>query len=624
MFEPTKSDLKDLLRSIDEGRLQLPDFQRDYVWNDDDVRQLIASVAKGYPVGALLTLEAGGPVNFKPRLLAGVPAKEVQPTELLLDGQQRMTSLYQAAYSPLPVLTRIRRKKIPVERFYYLDMKAAVAQRADILAAIVSVNAQRQNLSSFGQEVTLDLSTSEREFSQDMFPLNRVFDSKDWFYGWRDYWKKTTRDIYDLEKAFDRQVVEKIVDYKMPMIRLGRTNSREAICLVFEKVNVGGKKLDAFELLTAVYAADQFDLREDWSGAGKKNPGLKRRLLGQDHPRPVLRPIENVDYLQACTLLHTRAVRLARAQEGVKEHDLPRISCNRDALLGLPLSGYKKHTSAVEQGFVAAAAFLNDQKIISGRDLPYTAQLVVLAAIFGALGNKAQTVTAKEKLTRWFWNGALGELYGAGGETLMARDLPEVLAWLAEDGPPPRALDDAIFQQARLRTLRGRNSAAYKALHALLMKQGCRDFVSGDGVELMSFFQVKMDVHHVFPQKWCKSAGIPPRVFNSIVNKTPLSKKSNIAVGGDAPSIYLQKIEKRHNIPATTLDDILRTHLIELRFLRNDDFHGFFNARLEALSDLIGKTMGKAVVAGPDDEDIDDDAEDLDSESELALTAADE
>ncbi len=623
MFEPTKSDLKDLLRSVHEGRMQLPDFQRDYVWNDDDVRQLIASVAKGYPIGALLTLEIGGPVNFKPRLLAGVPSGGGVADELLLDGQQRMTSLYQAVYSTKPVTTKIRRRKKPVERFYYLDMKAAVDERADILSAIVGVNADRQVFASFGQQLTLDLSSAELEFKQDMFPLNQAFDNRDWFFGWREYWNRTDRDIYDLEKAFDRNVLERIVDYKMPIIRLDRSNSREAICLVFEKVNVGGQKLDAFELLTAVYAADEFDLRHEWNGAEKKHPGLKKRLVGNDHPRAVLREIENIDYLQACTLLHTREVRVQKAQAGFKDYDLPRISCNRDALLGLPLAGYKRHTKAIEQGFVTAAAFLNDQKIIAGRDLPYSAQLIVLAAIYGVLGNKACTVPAKDKLTRWFWNGALGELYGGGSETLMARDLPEVVAWITGDGPQPRSLDEAIFQQARLKTLRSRNSAAYKAIHALLMKQGCLDFVSGNGVELMSFFQMKVDIHHIFPKAWCKIQGIPPRIYNSIVNKTALSKTSNIAIGGHAPATYLERIQNKHNITSDTLDDILLSHLIEPQYLRNNDFEGFFNARLNTLSDLIGSTMGKTVVTDANEDEFEDD-NDNDNDEQLALTHADD
>lgn len=79
MFDTTKEDLKDILRKVDDGKLQLPDFQRDYVWEDDDVQSLIASIAKGFPVGALLTLETGGEVAFKPRTLAGVERINANP-----------------------------------------------------------------------------------------------------------------------------------------------------------------------------------------------------------------------------------------------------------------------------------------------------------------------------------------------------------------------------------------------------------------------------------------------------------------------------------------------------------------------------------------------------------------
>lgn len=414
----------------------------------------------------------------------------------------------------------------------------------------------------------------------------------------RDYvWED--EDVGDLERDFDLKVLEQIQRYKMPIIRLDRKNTREAICLVFEKVNVGGKKLDAFELLTAIYAAAKFDLREAWNGDGTKaNRGLKDRLMGDDHPRRVLKKIENTDYLQACTLLHTREERLRRAQEGARENELPQIACNRPALLGLPLAAYLKHTKAVEAGFVDAAAFLNEQKIIAPRDLPYPPQVVALAATFAILGQKAQTVPAKEKIARWFWSGALGELYGASAETVMARDVPGLVGWIAEDGPPPRSVNDAIFQRDRLRSLRGRISAAYKAMHALLMRHDCRDFIHGDTVELMTFFNRKMDVHHVFPQKWCKNQKIDRRVYNSIVNKTPLSKVSNIAIGGDAPSAYLRRIETKTGVSSSALDDTLRTHLIEPRFLRTDDFEGFYDARIRALSDLIGKAMGKPVVEG--------------------------
>src|SRR5882724_3371307 len=142
MFDITKEDLKDLLRDVDSGKIQLPEFQRSYVWSDEDVRSLMASVAKGFPVGALLTLQTGGVVKFKPRLIEGVPKKQVDPGELLLDGQQRITSLYQVTYSKTPVRTRTD-KKVEVDRFYYVDIKQAVISEADTGEAIIGVSGDR-------------------------------------------------------------------------------------------------------------------------------------------------------------------------------------------------------------------------------------------------------------------------------------------------------------------------------------------------------------------------------------------------------------------------------------------------------------------------------------------------
>ena len=371
MFDTTKEDLKDLLRNAHEGRLQLPDFQRDYVWGDEDVRSLIASVAKGFPVGALLTLQSGGDVRFKPRLLAGVPICHDDPDELLLDGQQRITSLYQATFCDRPVRTRTPRGT-EVDRFYYLDIKKALSAVADIEDAIIGVPENRKLRTDFGRKTVLDLSGREREFEEHMFPLNQVFDSRDWFYDWRDYWRERGEDVQDLERDFDRGVIDRIARYKMPLIRLDRKNSREAICLVFEKVNVGGKKLDAFELLTAIFAASDYDLRQDWNGSVDKSQiGRRERIIGSPNPRDVLTQIKSTDFLQACTLLHTRNRRLARSAEGVEGRELPRISCNRDSLLALPLAGYLDHADAVEAGIMEAGSFLNEQKIIWHKDVPY-------------------------------------------------------------------------------------------------------------------------------------------------------------------------------------------------------------------------------------------------------------
>src|SRR3979411_1362006 len=96
-FQTNPISLEELLNNCQRGVAQLPAFQRSWVWDEDRIKSLIASVSRAFPVGALMTLTTGGPVNFKPRPVEGAPnnAKEVMPLSLLLDGQQRMTSLYQ-------------------------------------------------------------------------------------------------------------------------------------------------------------------------------------------------------------------------------------------------------------------------------------------------------------------------------------------------------------------------------------------------------------------------------------------------------------------------------------------------------------------------------------------------
>jgi hypothetical protein len=486
---------------------------------------------------------------------------------------------------------------VEVERFYYLDMKNAVNGGSDLGEAIIGVPADKIVRTNFGKTVTMDLSTREAEFKLDLFPLNHSFDSRDWFYDWRDYWKARDRDVSDLDRAFVENVLQKIERYKMPIIRLDRENSREAICLVFEKVNVGGKKLDAFELVTAIYAADEYDLREDWRGPPKQ-PQLGRhaRMTSAPNKRDVLTKIASTDFLQACTLLHTRDNRLAKVKAGLTGKELPQVTCNREALLGLPLNSYRNHAGAVETGFIASAGFLNELKIIWHKDVPYLPAIITLASTFAILGRDAQTVAAKQKLTQWFWSVTLGELYGSGTETKVARDTQELVEWISVDGSKPRSVDEALFQIDRLRSLYSRNSAAYKGLHALLMRHGCEDFIHGEGIELMTFFDKKIDIHHIFPKDWCKKQGIKPGVFNSVINKTPLSKLSNISIGGHAPSVYLKRIEDKQGLAPEDLDDILRTHLIEPEHLRTDNFEAFFESRINALAGLISTAMGKPVV----------------------------
>lgn len=595
MFDTVQEDLKDLMKDVNKGQMQLPDFQRDWVWADADIRSLLASIGKGFPVGALLTLKRGGEVDFKPRVLAGAPDDGIEPDEFLLDGQQRLTSLYQATFGQAPVLTK-NAKGEGIKRYYYINIKKALDDYQEFEDAIIGVPEDRVRRTNFGKDVELDLSTKELEYEQHMFPLNTLFKGMEWVYGWRRFWEKRGESVADLAMKFQEHVHDRFTRYKMPVIRLDKSNGREAVCVIFEKVNVGGKKLDAFELLTAIFAASKFDLRHDWLGDPRHgDPGRLKRMRGLTNPRHVLNDLSSLDFLQACTVLHTRDRRLEAQSAGREGRELPSITCGKAALLQLPVEAYKGYANAIEEGFVEASRFLNNQKIFWEKDVPYPPQLVVLAAVFALMGKDAQTAPAVEKLERWFWCGVLGEIFGSSSESKIARDVPELIEWIGNT-PEPETIQSAYLQLDRLDKLRTRQSAAYKGIHALLMKSGSRDFVTGKTAEIMSVYQDSIDIHHIFPKKWCMDRGIEPSVYNSIINKTALSASSNRMIGGAAPSVYLAQIAQDKGLSRSQLDGILETHAIDPDALRADDFEAFWDSRRKRLADLAGRAMGKEIV----------------------------
>jgi hypothetical protein len=502
------------------------------------------------------------------------------PEQLILDGQQRLTSLYQALSSGNVVETRDERGNA-VNKWYYVEMGKALNN--DREESVVSVPESRIVM-GFGKQVLLDLSTPDKEYQQGYFPLSKIFDCAEWRSAYSQYWDydKSKQKTWD---AFEREVIKRFEQYLVPVILLKKDTPKEAICLVFEKVNTGGVPLNVFELLTATFAADDFNLREDWSD--------KAKSLGK---HKILRDLQNTDFLQAVSLLTTRERRDAAIEAGTKLDDAPGISCKRKDILKLTRGDYDKWANAVVLGFERAAKFLFSQRIFAGRDLPYRTQLVPLAAIHAALTKELKTDTTKTKITRWYWSGVFGELYGSAVESRFAKDLPQVLKWL-EGGDEPDTVKEATFAGSRLLSLRTRNSAAYKGLSALLMRDGGQDFLTGDPIDLELYFDGKVDVHHIFPQKWCGDMEIKPKVADCIVNKTPLSARTNRVIGGKAPSHYLSKLQKKAGIDPARMDEILESHVIQPTALRNDDFKSFFEARRLELLARIEKAMSKPVAS---------------------------
>jgi hypothetical protein len=537
-FQTPLYELSEYLKWTTSGTIQLPDFQRGYKWEDERIRSLLVTILRGHPLGVVMLLKAGNDqIRFKPRPVEGVtlPAG-TSPTSLLLDGQQRLTSLTQALTGQGVVATKDSRGKL-LDRRYYVHIETALLGEDRIDDAVISVPGDGIVRSNFGKDIELDLSADEKERQEGYFPFRLLYDPLN-----AAIWLAKLSDI-SLMSRFMAQVMQSAATYDIPAIELDSATSKSAVATVFEKVNTGGLSLNVFELLTATFAGDKvyyddhgtdFRLNDDWQETVQKFSAY-----------PVLAAVENTDFLQAISMLATRKRNLSDTSTKP-----PAISAKREDVLKITLDDYLEWVGPLREAFIWVSTYLADLHIFEVRSVPYPKQLVPLAAIRVVLGPDADLHGVRQRLTQWFWCGVLGELYGSAIETRFVRDVEQVPDWVSGDmaAITPRTVQDASFVESRLHSLRTRGAAAYKGIYALILGQGARDWLFDQALDKVQYVNLTVDIHHVFPQKWCSDHGIDDERRESIVNKTPLAAKTNRTIGGVAPVKYLAAIEKQARI----------------------------------------------------------------------------
>lgn len=584
-FQTPLYELAEYLKWTNAGKIQLPDFQRGYKWEEERIRQLLVTILRGHPLGVVMLLKTGNDqIRFKPRPVEGVALTDtVLPEFLLLDGQQRLTSLTQALSNDGVVATKDSRGKLLTRR-YYVHIEAALMSEERMDDAVISVPGDGVVRSNFGKDIELDLSTETKERENGYFPFRLLFggaETVNWLFALGDP---------TIAAKFHEAVIAPATTYNIPAIELDKSTSKAAVATVFEKVNTGGLALNVFELLTATFAGDKayydehgtdFRLNDDW-----------RETQSKFESYPVLAAVENTDFLQAVTMLTT----LERNRSDHSERP-PAVSAKREDVLKLTLTDYLKWRDELREAFIWSSTFLADLHIFDVKFLPYPKQLVPLAVIRVELGKDADLYGIKQRIVQWFWCGILGELYGGAIETRFVRDVQEVPQWAraTSDSAFPKTVVDASFVESRLHSLRTRNAAAYKGIYALLLGNGARDWMTNQAFDKVQYVTLAVDIHHVFPYKWCRENGIPDEMRESIVNKTPLSALTNRAIGGVAPGKYLSIIERKGHLDAATLDDSMRTHLVDPASMRTSSFDQYFLTRREALVRLVEQALGKPV-----------------------------
>ncbi|AGF72303.1 GmrSD restriction endonuclease domain-containing protein [Corynebacterium halotolerans] len=583
-FTTPSYGLTDLFARIDRGDLQLPDFQRAYAWDVDRIRALVVSVLRGYPVGSLLALDTRGePMRFRPRPIAGAPDTGHDPGLLLLDGQQRLTTLYHCLRGDGYVDTVDFRSK-RIRRTFWVDIARAVEAPVMPDEAVFAVDENGGLRSHFGPSLPGGLADREDALAAGCVPVSALLG------------EEATDLLFDLAalddgrrrddvKAFYDRIVRPLSAYDIPMIRLGRETAQAGIGSIFAQANSAGLQMDVFELLTAVFASEDPDFRlsDDWAGT-------ERHL--RDYP--ALDDIGRTEFLTAVSLLVT----------GRRGH----AAGQREDILNLSLGEYRAATRELRITFREAAEFLSQRCILSTAQVPYTAQLIPLAVILALLTDTPRALASSrgwDRLNQWFWCGVLGELYGSAAVIhRAARDVDQVTAWIrGEVGEVPQSVADATFAESRFFSVR-EDSGAHQGIYALLMGRGARDWRTAQPFDRWTFGDLNPGFHHIFPLEWCRERGVDPVLADSVLNRTPMGKRTEVVLEGYSPSRYLIRVQSKSLMEDSEFDTVLATHELDPELLREGDVDAFLADRRARLVRVVEHAMGKPVIRDVDDANL--------------------
>lgn len=537
---PDKRKVVGLVEQAYEGKICLPNFQRDFVWSREEVADLIRSILRGYFIGSLLLLRCD-PIKppFAPVFLRGAKSayKDPRPDLLILDGQQRLSSLIYALTAP-----DLSLKDSSQRRWFFVDLDTLLNESDS--DQIVFERAKRE---------LRGLDTAEVQFAERVLPCTELL-SQQRFYAWRDKFEdwlaSTSPDdvaVYRSEwrdawtgavtafQHFDVALIE------LPTVDDSDTEAIGRVCAIFEKLNSTGVELSVYDLLTARLYRSGIRLHDLWDEACKAHPHLR-------------------DWSEGKADKHKFGVLVLRTLALLRELDpKPRILINLD-----PANfeeDWRTAAAAVDRALellthVSADGF----GVFQEKWLPGFGLIPILAALRAEIDMRKLGEKERSDLRRWYWCNVFLERYSSAVESKSRKDYAEMTRYWLRGGPEPD-----VFQEARnwigapgfrIRTSESYASAVYSGIFCLLALRGARDWRRGEDIQL----QVLQD-HHIFPRAYLGRHGVSKRAaINTVVNRTLISDETNQKIGGRAPAEYLADGDI---FPSGPTRELLEPHFID-------------------------------------------------------------
>lgn len=554
---PTLEPLKHLLGMIHNGDMALPDFQRDFVWDPFATDELVESIINNYPAGTLLRIKIGQQLLFQPRAFEGAPAGGgKKPAYLILDGQQRLTSLYQAFYGA-------------GDHRFYLNL--AGLERGEDLEDCAFYMRAEDGDRQYG--------TLEQQAKALVFPLARVFGTAGAFSQWQNEVLRSrggdAAAILDLQERLTRLHdlwINPIEEYDFPMVSLNEETSGPAVCMIFETLNRTGVKLSVYDLLTARFWPKDFNLRQQWEDARDEFPILEEF------------EVDPYYILQVIALL----------EPGLdKDGNVRAPSVKRSAVLDMNVEQGRKGWNRAVEGLAQALTILRDDcgVLVPGL-LPYNTIVIPMAAACASeeARSGAEAGANRIKITRWFWCSVFGQKYENAPNSQAEKDFSELQRWMA-GGEPTESVQEFTLD-INLRQVKPRQRAVYRGAMALILQHGALDFHKRGKIttQLLGDKKNPVDDHHVFPRAFLDKQGERAALRDCILNRTFIDRETNRRLSKRAPSDYFAEIRAKQGKRET--DELLKSHCLpsgEESPLLADDFEAFLEWRERALQERIAQ-----------------------------------
>jgi len=511
-----EAKVEELVAMIERGELRLPEMQRRYVWKATRVRDLLDSLYRGYPSGAILLWETDESVPLRDFAIQQVQ-NPYQTTKLLLDGQQRLTSLW-AVLRGHPIQVRWRKK--PIELLFNLEHPDQLGVATDFDENTRNdedadiADADEDELQKRFEQMAFVIHTNKLARLPHWISVSEVFTSEsDAPFLRKAGVTKLEDPLYDKYSQRLKRL-RSVRHYMYRMDILERSLSYEEVTEIFVRVNSLGAKLRGSDLATAQITAK-------WRDSLKIFQKFQSECADNGFDLDIGIHVKN---LIAFTTGQSRFLTVGN----------------------LKLDQLQAGWAIAQEGLRFAINFLKSNAGIESPALLSSPFLLISLGFFGHQCNYTLSAGQAAELRYWLYAANAKGRYSRGSsETLLDKDLATI-----RDGKGVSGLIDTLTQQfGRLDVqpadLDGRNarSAYFKTMFMAFRQDGAKDWISNLAISLShSGKQHRLQFHHVFARAYLKG-DYKPALVNDIANMAFIGGKTNRRISAKPPAEYLPKID---------------------------------------------------------------------------------